>query len=200
VPLTDRLNRAFFARPTFAVARDLVGCIVVRTLDGVALSGRIVETEAYGDESDLASHAAVYQRTRVGIMRAEPGTVYVYRSYGVHCCFNIVAHEPVEAGAVLIRAAEPIAGRAVMAERRGVAIDGPIANGPGRLGQAFAFDSADTGRDLVTDPGMLVLPRHSEPPIEESTRIGITRDSYRPWRFYDPDSPALSRPHRAVRT
>ena len=169
-------------------------------LDSVALSGRIVETEAYGDETDLASHAAVYRRTRTEIMRAEPGTVYVYRSYGVHYCFNIVAHEGGGAGAVLIRAAEPIAGLKVMAEGRGVAMNGAVANGPGRLGQAFALANSDTGRDVVTDHDILLLPRQAEPRIEESTRIGITRDEHRLWRFYNPDSPAMSRPHRKVRT
>ena len=197
--MADRLNRDFFTRPTFDVARDLVGCILVRVLEGETVSGRIVETEAYGDENDLASHAAVYRRTRIEIMRAAPGTIYIYRSYGVHYCFNIVAHEPGEAGAVLIRAAEPRDGRSVMAERRGVAIDGPIANGPGRLGQAFALARTDTGRDVVTDPEILVLLRRDEQLIVESTRIGITRDTHRLWRYYDPGSPALSRPHRIAR-
>ncbi|HYP62115.1 MAG TPA: DNA-3-methyladenine glycosylase [Thermomicrobiales bacterium] len=194
--MPDRLHRIFFAHPTVDVARDLVGCVLVRTLDGVVLSGRIVETEAYGDETDLASHAAVYRRSRIDIMQAQPGTIYVYRSYGVHSCFNIVAHEPGAAGAVLIRAAEPISGHDVMAERRGVANDGPIASGPGRLGQAFALEQADTGRDVVTDPDILVLPRHDASKIVASERIGITRDTHRQWRFYDPESPALSRPHR----
>jgi DNA-3-methyladenine glycosylase len=195
--LTDRLDRKFFARLTIDVARDLVGCVLFRALGGQVVSGRIVETEAYGDETDLASHAAVYQRSRIDIMRAVPGTVYVYRSYGVHYCFNIVAHESGAAGAVLIRAAEPISGYDVMTERRGVASDGPIASGPGRLGQAFALEKADTGRDVVRDPDILVLPRQDSPTIVASERIGITRDTERLWRFYDSDSPALSRPHRS---
>ena len=195
--MTDRLDRKFFARLTIEVARDLVGCVLFRALGGQVVSGRIVETEAYGDETDLASHAAVYQRSRIDIMRAEPGTVYVYRSYGVHYCFNIVAHESGAAGAVLIRAAEPISGYDVMTERRGVASDGPIASGPGRLGQAFALEKADTGRDVVRDPDILVLPRQDSPTIVASERIGITRDTERLWRFYDSDSPAQSRPHRS---
>jgi DNA-3-methyladenine glycosylase len=198
--LTNRLDRAYFARPTVEVARDLVGCILVRKFDGERLCGRIVETEAYGNETDLASHSAVYQRTRIEIMRAEPGTVYVYRSYGIHFCFNIVAHEAGEAGAVLIRAAEPMAGRSIMAERRGVATAGPIANGPGRLGQAFSLERADTGRDVVADAAIYVMPRQAALLVAESTRIGITRDTHRLWRFYDQESAALSRPHRTART
>jgi DNA-3-methyladenine glycosylase len=195
--LTDRLDRAFFTRSTIVVARDLLGCVLVRTAHGRTVSGRIVETEAYGDETDLASHAAVYQRTRIGIMRAEPGTVYVYRSYGVHYCFNIVAHELGEAGAVLIRAVEPIAGREIMAERRGVAEDGPLTNGPGRLGQAFALHRSDTGVDAVTSDEIYLLGGPRPANLAASARIGITRDVDRLWRFFDEASGWISRPVRS---
>jgi DNA-3-methyladenine glycosylase len=194
--LTERLDQAFFGRSTVDVARDLLGCVLVRTARGQTVSGRIVETEAYGDESDLASHAAVYQRTRTGIMRSEPGTVYVYRSYGVHYCFNIVAHEPGEAGAVLIRAVEPIAGREVMAARRGVPEDGPLTNGPGRLGQAFALHKSDTGVDVITSDEIYLLRGPRPTRLGASARVGITRDIDRLWRFFDEASGSLSRPVR----
>jgi DNA-3-methyladenine glycosylase len=197
--LTDRLDRAFFARSTVAVARDLLGCVLVRTSHGRTVSGRIVETEAYGDETDLASHAAVYQRTRIEIMRADPGTAYVYRSYGVHYCFNIVAHEPGEAGAVLIRAVEPLDGREVMAERRGVPVDGPLTSGPGRLGEAFALHKSDTGVDVVTSDEISLLRGPRPANLGASARIGITRDVDRLWRFFDEASGWLSRPARSAK-
>jgi DNA-3-methyladenine glycosylase len=194
--VTERLDRAFFSRSTVDVARDLLGCVLVRTAHGQAVSGRIVETEAYGDETDLASHAAVYQRTRIEIMRSQPGTVYVYRSYGIHNCFNIVAHKSGEAGAVLIRAVEPITGREVMAARRGVPEDGSLTNGPGRLGQAFALHKSDTGVDVVTSDDIYLLRGPRPTRLGASARIGITRDIDRLWRFFDETSGSLSRPVR----
>ena len=191
--LAERLDREFFRREPDSVARDLVGCILVRFVAGEPVSGRIVETEAYGDESDLASHAAVYRRSRSEIMRSEPGTVYVYRSYGVHFCFNIVAHLYHGAGAVLIRAAEPLQGAELMANRRGTHTDGAIANGPGRLAQAFALTVADNGIDVVASNDIMVSARENYTAVKESPRIGISRDVERCWRFFDPCSLALSR-------
>lgn len=196
--MTDRLDREFFTRATEVVARDLVGCTLVRTLFGETVSGRIVETEAYGDETDLASHAAVYRRSRAEIMRAEPGSVYVYRSYGVHFCFNIVAHPLGGAGAVLIRAVRPVQGIELMAERRGVPADKFLANGPGRLAQAFAFSLQDNKENLVVSNDIIVLAPEEPTEVETSARIGITRDVHRLWRYFVPHSPYLSRP--AVRS
>lgn len=196
--LTERLDRAFYARPTVDVARDLIGCILVRFLNGEDVSGRIVETEAYGDESDLASHAALYRRSRIEIMRSVPGTVYVYRIYGVHYCFNIVAHEPGSSGAVLVRAAEPLSGIEAMAERRGVSTEGAIANGPGRLAQAFALSLDDNGVDVVADGDIFVTRPAGASEVAESVRIGISRDADRLWRFLDPTSRHVSKGPRSI--
>lgn len=191
--MTERLDRAFFARATEAVARDLVGCILVRKIAGEVVSGRIVETEAYGDETDLASHAAVYRRSRAPIMRAEPGSVYVYRSYGVHFCFNIVAHLLDGGGAVLIRAVEPTLGIELMAERRGTTVKTALTNGPGRLAQAFGFSLIDNQDDVVVSNDIALLAADAPVDVETSARIGITRDTDRPWRYFDPGSEFLSR-------
>ena len=180
-------------RATEDVACDLVGCRIVRVVDGETVSGRIVETEAYGDETDLASHAVVYRRARSEIMRSEPGSVYVYRSYGVHFCFNIVAHLPGGAGAVLIRAVEPLEGIRVMAARRGVHSTTSIANGPGRLAQAFAFTTNDNGKNVVVSDDIMVFARIGAVDVEQSVRVGITRDTDRMWRYFDPASGFLSR-------
>jgi DNA-3-methyladenine glycosylase len=193
--LPDRLGRSFFTRATENVARDLIGCSLVRSLDDETVSGRIVETEAYGDETDLASHAAVYRRSRIEIMRAEPGTIYVYRSYGVHFCFNIVAHLPGGAGAVLIRAVEPITGQAIMAARRKGNATSGLTNGPGRLAQAFAFSREDTGANVVDNDSVAVMRGSDNVAVAASARVGITRDVDRLWRFVDPQSEHLSRRH-----
>jgi DNA-3-methyladenine glycosylase len=194
--LANRLDRAFFARSTEVVARDLVGCVLKRTTAGDLVSGRIVETEAYGDETDLASHATLYRQSRAEIMRSRPGTVYVYRIYGVHSCLNIVAHDPGIAGAVLIRALEPIEGRETMAARRGVAAGKNLANGPGRLAQALAISTVDNWTDVVESDQIAVFGPPSPMDVIATTRIGITKHTERLWRFVDPASASLSRPVR----
>jgi DNA-3-methyladenine glycosylase len=198
--LANRLDRAFFARSTDVVARDLVGCVLMRISAGDVVSGRIVETEAYGDETDLASHAALYRQSRAEIMRSQPGTVYVYRIYGIHSCLNIVAHGPGVAGAVLIRALEPIEGRETMAARRGVAAGTNLANGPGRLAQAMAISAVDNWTDVVESEQIAVLGRPLPTDVIATTRIGITKHTERLWRFVDPASASLSRPARAPQT
>lgn len=191
--MTDRLPRAFFAREPTAVAHDLIGCVIVRIVNGVRVSGRIVETEAYGDATDLASHTAIYRISREGVMHAEPGTIYVYRSYGIHYCVNIVAHVPGTAGAALIRAVDPVEGAAIMARRRGVPQTGPVATGPGRVTQALAITLDDNHRDVVVSNDIFIVARAAPIMVKHSRRIGITRDVEREWRFFDPSSKAVSR-------
>lgn len=195
--MTERLTRDFFTREPPAVAHDLIGCLIVRSADGVTVTGRIVETEAYGDATDRASHTAIYRVSREGVMHAEPGTIYVYRSYGIHHCLNFVAHLPNTAGAVLIRALEPVDGVETMARRRGVDLSALIASGPGRVTQALAISLRDNHEDVVASNDIYVLPRISPVIVATSRRIGITRDTEREWRFLDPESPAVS--HRSGR-
>jgi DNA-3-methyladenine glycosylase len=195
--LGDRLSREFFARSPVCVAHDLIGCVLSVLTGEATLSGRIVETEAYGDESDLASHTAIYRVSRKGVMRAPPGTAYVYRSYGIHACFNIVAHEEGTAGAVLIRAVEPTEGAEIMAQRRGASDCKRLAIGPGNVTKAYGITLDDSGTDVVVSNNIIVRPCTGNAVVKNSTRIGITRDIDRPWRFYDPSSPAVSRPARS---
>ncbi|MDR5708226.1 MAG: DNA-3-methyladenine glycosylase [Armatimonadota bacterium] len=188
------LPRSFFARPTLAVARELVGALLVRVLpDGVRLVGRLVEVEAYLGPQDPASHA--YRRTaRSAIMWGPPGIAYVYFTYGNHHCLNVVTEPEGTPGAVLLRAAEPLEGLRVMQRLRGVEEVRLLCSGPGRLTQAFAIDLSFNGIDL-TRPGPLYLTPGSPPPrIRATPRIGIRRARDRLWRFVDPESPFLSRP------
>ena len=188
IPPARPLTQGFFARPVLAVARDLVGQVLaVRRSTGPALA-RLVEVEAYGGLDDPASHAGRGPTPRSRIMFGPPGYAYVYLVYGMHHCLNFVTGAEGEAGAVLVRAAEPLAG--LPREPRLLA-------GPGRLCRALGIDLAWNGRAVAADlPGPADLRLWPGPPsarIAASPRIGIRRATGRPWRFTDPDSPSLSR-------
>lgn len=199
------LPRAFFSRPTDAVARDLLGAWLCRqTADGLTC-GRIVETEAYGGPEDLASHARAGRTRRTAPMFGPVGHAYVYLIYGMHECLNVVAHgEGAEAGAVLLRAIEPLIGVELMRGRRGRASDPDfrLASGPARLCQAIAVDRSLDGHDLTTGDGLwLCAPPVATPTgvaeVAQGTRIGVdyARDGWatRPWRFWIAGHPSVSR-------
>ncbi|MBE9470995.1 MAG: DNA-3-methyladenine glycosylase, partial [Chloroflexi bacterium] len=144
----SRLSRDFFVRDTLTVARALLGQRLVRMLDGVRLSGRIVEVEAYIGEKDQASHARCGLTGRNAPMFGPPGHAYVYFIYGMHHCFNVVTERQNYPAAVLIRALEPLEGIEVMRARRGGVPHVRLTNGPARLCQALnidrrRFDGAD---------------------------------------------------------
>ena len=192
-PARRRLGRRFFARPTLEVAADLLGChLVVDGPDGrIAL--RLVEVEAYlGVGQDPASHAHRGPTPRNRNMFETSGRLYVYVSYGLHHCLNVVCEARGRAGAVLLRAAEPVEGLEAIRRRRGRS-GHELTNGPGKLGQALGADLSWDGRDLVRDPGIGLWPGPRPPRIAESGRIGISRATDRPFRLYDPRSPWVSR-------
>jgi DNA-3-methyladenine glycosylase len=183
--LETRLGRAFFARPTREVARDLLGQVVVSlTADG-RTGGRIVETEAYLGVDDPASHAARLKRGRVEVMWGEPGIAYVYRSYGIHAMLNVVAEPEGETGAVLIRALEPVEGIALMQCRRGIGNEHLLCSGPGRLCQALGIGLDLHGTDLVTSRRLWIAPGEPVCDVLSSSRIGISRGTEHPWRFWE---------------
>jgi DNA-3-methyladenine glycosylase len=195
--LSETIARAFLEQQPDVVARNLIGMTLICHRGGVC-GGRIVEAEAYGDASDLASHSAVYPRARAHLLAAEPGSLYVYRSYGIHLCLNIVAHETGTAGAVLIRALEPTEGLELLRSRRPGIADRKLMSGPGNVTTALAIQQDDTGNDLLAGNPLALLPG-DRVKVAQTTRIGITRDTERPWRFVDPDSPSLSGPRRLTR-
>ena len=185
---------AFFARPTLEVARDLIGCLLVHeTPEGVAV-GSIVEAEAYTDR-DPGSHAFRGMTARNAPMFERPGTAYVYLTYGMHHCLNAVTEETGRAGAVLIRAAEPVAGLKVMRVRRPGIRDRDLARGPGRLTMAFgisrAHDRADLTRGVLRICAGERLPERS---IVRTPRIGLAaaHQDGRRWRFAVKASPWVS--------
>lgn len=193
VPALRPLPRAFFARPTVTVARALLGQLLVRETRAGVLVGRIVEVEAYRGPLDPASHA--YRRTaRSEIMFGRPGVAYVYLSYGVHCCLNVVTERDGVAGAVLLRAIEPVAGAAEMARRAPTRRPHRVGAGPGRLTKALGIDLSHNGADLAMPPLYVARGPRRRLRVAVGRRVGITRATNRPWRFGIARHPALSRP------
>src|SRR6478672_8439191 len=146
------LPAKFYDRDTEQVARDLLGAVLRCTTSDGGASGRIVETEAYLGEHDLACHAAAGHTARTRWLYGEPGTAYVYFIYGVHWCFNAVTRAAGLPSAVLVRALEPLEGVDRMRERRGVAHDRDLANGPGKLCAALGITGALNGLPLQKGP------------------------------------------------
>jgi len=184
------LGRSFFARSVHEVAPDLIG--VTLLVDGVG--GRIVEVEAY-DQEDPASHGFRGPTPRNTAMFGPPGRAYVYRSYGIHWCLNLVCDRPGRAEAVLVRALEPTHRLDLMRARRSVQAERALCSGPGKLCQALGVTIAHDGLPL-DEPPFELLAREGTPPIATGPRIGITRAAELSWRYGLGGSPYLSRPLR----
>jgi DNA-3-methyladenine glycosylase len=181
------LRRSFFARSVHEVAPDLIG--VTLLVDGVG--GRIVEVEAY-DQEDPASHAYRGRTSRNAVMFGPPGHAYVYRSYGIHWCLNLVCGDVGEAEAALIRALQPTAGFAHMRKRRRTDVDRALCSGPGKLCQALGITGKHDGLALDRAPFKL-SERKEIPEILTAPRIGITRATELSWRYLEANSPYVSR-------
>ncbi|HZV23024.1 MAG TPA: DNA-3-methyladenine glycosylase [Luteimonas sp.] len=189
-----RLPRAFYRRDPREVAPDLLNKVLVAA-DG--RRARIVETEAYCGPIDAAAHTYRGQTPRNAVMFGAPGLLYVYFTYGMHYCCNAVCGEEGEGVAVLLRAAEPLAGLALMREARPAAKrDRDLCSGPARLCQALGIGRAQDGVDLVTGAGGYGIVDDGVAPPEDpmvTTRIGIRHAAEEPWRWYVPGNPNVSR-------
>jgi DNA-3-methyladenine glycosylase len=184
--------------PVEQVAARLLGCYLERQLGDQTVLVKIVETEAY-HQSDAASHSYKGETERTRVMFGPAGYLYVYFTYGMHYCCNVVVGPAGEGSAVLIRAVEPVRGRDVIEARRGK--QGVQAtNGPAKICQALAIDKKLNGHKLSELP--LIL--HIKPPlaadsIAVTTRVGISKAKDLPWRFYIKDNPYASHPILAVK-
>lgn len=174
-----------------ACARALIGWTL--TVDGVG--GVIVETEAY-DETDPASHSHRGQTPSNAAMFGPAGHAYVYRSYGIHWCLNLVCGEAGSGRAVLIRALEPTEGIEIMRDRRGLEPLRSLCSGPGKVCQALAVTRAHDGLSLERPPFRLEPPGGAAGDVLSGRRIGITKGVETPWRFCLKGSPYLSRAHQ----
>lgn len=181
------VGRGFFRGPAMEVAPRLIGC----TLLFRGVGGRIVEVEAY-DEDEPASHAYRGRTERNRTMFGSAGLVYVYRSYGIHWCMNLVCEDG-RGSAVLIRALEPCARVDQMRERRGRSRLRELCSGPGKLCEALAVTGEQDGDSVLEAPFALSLPE-SSPDVVASTRIGISKATELPWRFTERGSAFVSRP------
>ena len=182
------LDEAFFARPVAQVAPELLGCVI----EVGDLAGEIVEVERY-QQDDPASHSFRGPTPRAAVMFGPPGRLYVYRSYGVHWCANVVCEHEGHGAAVLLRAIAPTRGLDVMRERRGTADERKLCSGPGRLCEAFGIDGSMNASVLGREPVRVF----AGPPVADvavGPRIGISVATDQPWRFGIAGSPHLSRP------
>jgi DNA-3-methyladenine glycosylase len=193
-------SSSFYERHTEVVAKDLLGKKLVRTITNnkkqrSRLAGIIVETEAYGYNDDLASHAYRGSTGRNKVMFGNVGRAYVYFTYGNHFCLNVTARRNgIEAGAVLIRGIEPVEGVELMRQFRPVESILSLTSGPGKLTQALNITLSLSGIDMTNPESEIYIESGKKPKhIVTTPRIGITRAVDKEWRFIDPSSPFISR-------
>jgi DNA-3-methyladenine glycosylase len=193
-----RLPRRFFARAAPLVAPELLGHVLVRRLPtGEELRARLVETEAY-EQDDPASHAFRGMTPRNAVMFGPAGHLYVYFTYGMHHCMNVVTGPVGEGCAVLLRAAQPIEGMDVMGRGRGTDRIRDLCRGPARLARAFGVDRSFNGIDLVRGDALWIERGSGADPeeVRSGPRVGIKVGLERPWRFWV-DEPWVSVTRRA---
>ena len=188
-----KLPRSFYRRPTLTVAKELLGKCLVRNYKGTRLVGRIVETEAYLGKLDPASHTFRGKTKRNEVMYWGGGHLYVYFTYGMHFCANVVTGEKESGEAVLIRALEPREGIEMMVKNRSDnrakqstsrSTLQNLANGPAKLCEALSIRRDQNGTDLLGDEVYLLdAPRIAAAEVKRSTRIGITNGKDKKWRF-----------------
>lgn len=190
--MSEVLSQEFFTKPAPELARDLLGCVLVHKTSEGTVSGIIVETEAYSQE-DAASHSYRGETPRNSVMFGPAGHAYVYFTYGMHYCFNVVSGQPDHGQAVLLRALQPLDGIELMRQSRKQNQDKQLCNGPAKLVQAMGISKQDYGKPLFE--GVLHISKRlkEDPQISEGPRIGISKAVDVPWRFWLTDNPFISR-------
>jgi DNA-3-methyladenine glycosylase len=195
------IGRSFYERPVLEVARDLLGAVVVHGVSGEGVSGerevavRLTEVEAYAGHVDPASHAFRGRTPRNAVMFGPAGHAYVYFTYGMHFCVNLVCGPDGEASAVLLRAGEVVAGVDTARLRRPTAADRDLARGPARLTKALGIDRALDGADVTRRTSPLRV--HAGDPVPDSVvrrgpRVGVNAAAEHPWRLWVDGEPSVS--------
>lgn len=190
--MAREIDLSFLRIPAYEAAPRLLGCVLERKLDGHVLRAKIVETEAY-DQTDVASHSYKGKTQRTQVMFGPAGHLYVYFTYGMHYCGNIVTGDEGFGSGVLVRAVEPIGGMGIMEKRRGRG-GHEMTNGPAKFCQALGIDLKMNGHDLRQGNLRLIpQPRLHAKEITQTTRIGISQGVDVPWRFYITGNPYVSK-------
>jgi DNA-3-methyladenine glycosylase len=195
------LSRSFYERDALTVARDLIGCVFVHRTDRGDVGVRLVETEAYRGRIDPGSHGYRGPTPRTEVMFGPPGRLYVYFTYGMHWCANIVCGRDGECEAVLLRAGEPVVGiERIRANRAGISKDRLLAAGPARLAQALGIDKRHNGASLLRGGDFYCAEDDRTDglrrgPVAQTSRVGLSagRGDDIPWRFVVPGHPHASR-------
>jgi DNA-3-methyladenine glycosylase len=191
------LTREFFERPVLEVAPDLLDVVISHA----GVSVRLCEVEAYDGENDPGSHGFRGRTNRNATMFGPPGHLYVYFTYGMHWCANVVCGEPGRASAVLLRAGEVVDGVGAARQRRGTRVaDRDLARGPARLAQALGWDKEHDGADLLRGAIRLNRPGGTVPPesVRTGPRVGLRHAADRPWRYWIGGDPYVSAYRPAV--
>ncbi len=188
-----KLKRKFYNRPTLKVAKDLLGKYLVVQKGEKILSGKIVEAEAYIGTNDPACHASRGMTPRNKVMFGPPGYAYIYFTYGMYHCLNLVTEKKGFPAAVLIRAIEPDQGMELMMKRRGMKNIKNLTSGPGKLCQAMGLDRSLNGEDLCSGRIWVEDRREGVSKIKSTSRVGVTNGKNKKWRFYIYDSGFVSK-------
>ncbi len=190
------MRRGFFRRDPRVVAPELLGRVLVHDTDGTTRRGRIVEVEAYCGTEDPAAHTYRGRTERNAAMFEDGGSLYVYSSYGLHWCANVVCGRVGEGVAVLVRALAPLEGLDAMYADRGPAArrDRDLCSGPGKLTQAMGIVGDHDGTDLLADGSLRIVDDGFDVgEVVQTTRVGITKAADEPWRWYVAGDPNVSR-------
>ena len=188
-----KLRREFYNKPTLKVAEELLGKYLVVNKRNKSLSGKIVETEAYIGSDDPACHASRGMTPRNRVMFGPPGHAYIYFTYGMYHCLNLVTEKEGFPAAVLIRAIEPAQGMELMMRRRGTKKIKNLTSGPGKLCQALSLDRSLNGEDLCYGRIWVENRGVRAGKIKSTSRVGINQGKNKKWRFYILDSEFVSK-------
>jgi DNA-3-methyladenine glycosylase len=184
----ETLTREFFEQPPLVCAREILGC----TLTWGKTAGVVVETEAYAEHGDEASHSFVRAGTRTFIQERPPGALYIYLNYGVHWLLNFLTKANDTRGFVLIRALQPVLGLDLMRRRRRLDQERMLCSGPGKLTQALGITDRWHGKDFFSIPSVSLSRDAQKPIIAADRRIGITKSPDFEWRFLIANSEYVS--------